>query len=42
MILVGGSVAPATFADHIQAGSGIGAGLGGVNNPGSWYAGENL
>jgi len=42
MILVGGSVAPATFADHIQAGSGIGAGLGGVNNPGSWYPGENL
>ena len=42
MILVGGSVAPATFADHVQAGSGIGAGLGGVNNPGSWYPGENL
>ena len=42
MILVGGSVAPATFADHIQAGSGIGAGLGGVNNPGSWYPGEHL
>ena len=42
MILVGGSVTPAAFADHIQAGSGIGAGLGGVNNPGSWYPGENL
>ena len=42
MILVGGSVAPATFADHVQAGSGIGAGLGGVNNSGSWYPGENL
>jgi len=41
-ILVGGSVVPATFADHVSAGSGIGAGLGGVNNPGSWYAGENL
>ena len=42
MILVGGSVTPAAFADHIQAGSGIGAGLGGVNNPGSWYPGENI
>ena len=42
IILVGGSIAPATFADHVSAGSGIGAGLGGVNNPGSWYAGENL
>ena len=42
MILVGGSVTPAAFADHVSAGSGIGAGLGGVNNPGSWYAGENL
>ncbi len=42
IILVGGSVTPATFADHVSAGSGIGAGLGGVNNPGSWYAGENL
>ena len=42
IILVGGSVVPATFADHVQAGSGIGAGLGGVNDPGSWYAGENL
>ena len=41
-ILVGGSVVPATFADHVSAGSGIGAGLGGVNHPGSWYAGENL
>ena len=42
MILVGGSVTPAAFADHVSAGSGIGAGLGGVNNPGSWYPGENL
>ena len=42
MILVSGSVVPATFADHVQAGSGIGAGLGGVNDSGSWYAGENL
>ena len=33
MILVGGSVVPATFADHVSAGTGIGAGLGGVNNP---------
>ena len=41
-ILVGGSVVPATFADHVSAGSGIGAGLGGVDHPGSWYAGENL
>ena len=42
VVLVAGSVTPAAFADHIQAGSGIGAGLGGVNNPGSWYPGENL
>jgi hypothetical protein len=42
VILVSGSVVPATFADHVSAGSGIGAGLGGVNHPGSWYAGENL
>tara|TARA_B100001971_G_scaffold38630_1_gene33686 strand:- start:764 stop:970 length:207 start_codon:yes stop_codon:yes gene_type:complete len=42
VILIGGSVAPATFADHISAASGIGAGLGGVTHPGSWYAGENL
>ena len=42
MVLVAGSVTPAAFADHIQAGSGIGAGLGGVNNPGSWYPGENI
>ena len=41
-ILVCGSVVPATFADHVSAGSGIGAGLGGVNHPGSWYPGENL
>jgi len=39
---VGGSVVPATFADHVSAGSGIGAGLGGVDHPGSWYPGENL
>ena len=31
VILVSGSVVPATFADHVSAGSGIGAGLGGVN-----------
>ena len=42
IILVGGSVVPATFADHVSAGSGIGAGLGGVDHPGSWYPGENL
>jgi len=42
VILVSGSVVPATFADHVSAGSGIGAGLGGVNHPGSWFAGENL
>jgi len=42
VVLVAGSVTPAAFADHIQAGSGIGAGLGGVNNPGSWYPGENI
>jgi len=30
VILVSGSVVPATFADHVSAGSGIGAGLGGV------------
>ena len=42
VILVSGSVVPATFADHVSAGSGIGAGLGGVNHPGSWYPGENL
>jgi len=42
VILVSGSVVPATFADHVSAGTGIGAGLGGVNHPGSWYAGENL
>ena len=42
MVLITGSVTPAAFADHIQAGSGIGAGLGGVNNNGSWYPGENL
>jgi len=41
-ILVGGSVVPATFADHVSAGTGIGAGLGGVDHPGSWYPGENL
>ncbi len=33
---------PATFAEHLKAGSGIGAGLGGVSNPGTWYLGENL
>jgi len=42
VILVSGSVVPSTFANHVSAGSGIGAGLGGVNHPGSWYAGENL
>jgi len=42
VILVSGSVVPATFADHVSAGSGIGAGLGGVAHPGSWYPGENL
>jgi hypothetical protein len=42
VILVSGSVVPATFAEHLSAGSGIGAGLGGVNISGSWYAGENL
>jgi len=42
VILVSGSVVPATFADHVSAGSGIGAGLGGVDHPGSWYPGENL
>ena len=42
VILVSGSVVPATFANHVSAGSGIGAGLGGVNHPGSWYPGENL
>ena len=41
IVLVSGSVAPAAFAE-IQAGSGIGAGLGGVAHPGDWYAGENL
>ncbi len=40
-MLVSGSVAPAAFSE-IQAGSGIGAGLGGVNHPGEWYPGENL
>ena len=42
MILVSGSVLPTTFAAEIQAGSGIGAGLAGVNHPGTWYPGENL
>ncbi|KFM15350.1 hypothetical protein AAA799O18_00083 [Marine Group I thaumarchaeote SCGC AAA799-O18] len=42
IVLVSGSVAPAVFADHLTAGSGIGAGLGGVNNPGTWFLGENL
>ena len=42
VILVSGSVVPSTFAEHLSAGSGIGAGLGGVNHPGAWYAGENL
>ena len=42
VILVSGGVIPATFADHVSAGSGIGAGLGGVDHPGSWYPGENL
>jgi hypothetical protein len=42
VILVSGSVVPAIFADHVSAGSGIGAGLGGVDHPGSWYPGENL
>ena len=42
MILVGGSVLPTTFAEEIQAGSGIGAGLAGVDHPGTWYPGENL
>ena len=32
VILVSGSVVPATFADHVSAGSGIGAGLGGVES----------
>ncbi len=41
-MLVSGSVVPATFADHLVAGSGIGAGLGGVDNPGTWFVGENL
>jgi len=36
MILVSGSVLPATFAEHLSAGSGIGAGLAGVDLPGSW------
>ena len=39
VILVSGSVVPATFAEHFSAGSGIGAGLGGVNISGAWYAG---
>ena len=30
IVLVSGSVVPTTFAEHLQAGSGIGAGLGGV------------
>ena len=42
MILVSGSVLPTTFAEEIQAGSGIGAGLAGVDHPGTWYPGENL
>jgi len=42
IILVIGSVVPATFAQEIQAGSGIAAGLAGVDHPGSWYPGENL
>ena len=42
IVLVSGSVVPATFAEHLKAGSGIGAGLGGVSNPGTWYLGENL
>jgi len=42
MILVSGSVLPTTFAAEIQAGSGIGAGLAGVDHPGTWYPGENL
>ena len=42
MILVSGSVLPATFAEHLSAGSGICAGLGGVDLPGAWYAGVNL
>ena len=41
-MLVSGGVVPATFAEHLKAGSGIGAGLGGVSNPGTWYLGENL
>ena len=41
IILVSGSILPATFAE-IQASSGIGAGLAGVDHPGSWYPGENL
>jgi hypothetical protein len=42
IVLVSGSVVPTTFASHLQAGSGIGAGLGGINNSGTWYLGENL
>jgi len=36
VFLVSGRVIPATIADHETAGSGIGAGLGGVDHPGSW------
>ena len=42
IVLVSGGVVPATFAEHLKAGSGIGAGLGGVANSGTWYLGENL
>ena len=42
IVLVSGSIVPATFAEHLQAGSGIGAGLGGVAHPGTWFLGENL
>jgi len=42
IVLVSGGVVPATFAEHLKAGSGIGAGLGGVAHSGTWYLGENL
>ena len=43
VVLVSGSITPAAFGQAPpEGGSGIGAGLGGVNHPGDWYAGENL